>query len=137
MLQNRQGKTRLSKWYVPHGEDEKKALETEVHRLITSREPKFTNFLEYRTYKIIYRRYASLFFSAAIDINDNELMFLEAVHLFVEILDQYFGNVCELDLVFNFHRVYNIVDEIFLNGEVAETSKPVVLARLKELDRMD
>ena len=64
-------------------------------------------------------------------------MFLEAVHLFVEILDQYFGNVCELDLVFNFHRVYNIVDEIFLNGEVAETSKPVVLARLKELDRMD
>ena len=38
-------------------------------------------------------------------MNDNELGCLEAIHLFVEILDQYFGNVCELDLVFNFHKV--------------------------------
>lgn len=29
----------------------------------------------------------------------------KGIHLFVEILDRYFGNVCELDLVFNFHRV--------------------------------
>jgi hypothetical protein len=25
---------------------------------------------------------------------------------FVEILDKYFGNVCELDLIFNFHKVF-------------------------------
>ena len=31
---------------------------------------------------------------------------LEAIHLFVEILDVYFGNVCELDLVFKFEKVY-------------------------------
>lgn len=37
--------------------------------------------------------------------SDNELMLLEAIHLFVEILDHYFENVCELDLVFNFHKV--------------------------------
>ena len=30
---------------------------------------------------------------------------------FVETLDQYFGNVCELDLIFNFDRAYNILDE--------------------------
>jgi AP-1 complex subunit sigma 1/2 len=24
---------------------------------------------------------------------------------FVEVLDKYFGNVCELDLIFNFHKV--------------------------------
>jgi hypothetical protein len=30
---------------------------------------------------------------------------LEAIHLFVEILDVYFGNVCELDLVFRFDKV--------------------------------
>ena len=35
----------------------------------------------------------------------NELMVLEAVHHFVEVLDQYFGSVCELDIIFNFHRV--------------------------------
>jgi hypothetical protein len=38
-------------------------------------------------------------------VSDNELTALEAIHLFVEILDHYFSNVCELDLVFNFHKV--------------------------------
>jgi hypothetical protein len=60
---------------------------------------------QYKTYKVVYRRYAGLFFSICIDVSDNELTTLEAVHLFVEILDHYFKNVCELDLVFNFHKV--------------------------------
>jgi AP-2 complex subunit sigma-1 len=34
-----------------------------------------------------------------VDVSDNELLYLEAIHLFVEILDHYFQNVCELDLV--------------------------------------
>ena len=38
-------------------------------------------------------------------MTDNELAYLESIHLFVEILDHYFSNVCELDLVFNFHKV--------------------------------
>lgn len=62
-------------------------------------------FPQFKTYKIVYRRYAGLFFTMAIDLTDNEMMALEAIHLFVEVLDHYFSNVCELDLVFNFHRV--------------------------------
>jgi AP-2 complex subunit sigma-1 len=54
---------------------------------------------------VIYRRYAGLFFSLCVDITDNELAYLECIHLFVEILDHFFSNVCELDLVFNFHKV--------------------------------
>ena len=27
------------------------------------------------------------------------------IHLYVEVLDRYFGNVCELDIIFNFHKV--------------------------------
>lgn len=50
------------------------------------------------------RRYASLYFVAAIDTKDNELIALDTIHHFVETLDKYFGNVCELDLIFNFHR---------------------------------
>ena len=53
----------------------------------------------------MYRRYAGLFFCACVDTNDNELAYLEAIHFFVEVLDQFFGNVCELDLVFNFYKV--------------------------------
>ena len=39
-----------------------------------------------------------------VDMNDNELGILELIHLFVEVLDGYFGNVCELDLVFHFDK---------------------------------
>ena len=54
----------------------------------------------------MYRRYAGLFFCVCVDANDNELAYLEAIHLFVEVLDSFFDNVCELDLVFNFYKVH-------------------------------
>ena len=135
LLQNRQGKTRTAKYYVPMDDDEKHQLEFEVHRLVVNRDPKFTNFAEFRTHKIIYRRYAGLFFSLCVDVNDNELVLLESIHLFVEVLDHFFSNVCELDLVFNFHKVYLIIDEFVLAGEIQETSKKQILERLAELER--
>jgi AP-1 complex subunit sigma 1/2 len=53
----------------------------------------------------LFVRYASLYFVTFVDAVDNELMALEVIHHYVEILDRYFGNVCELDLIFNFHKV--------------------------------
>jgi len=137
LLQNRQGKTRLAKYYSPFEHEEKRQLEIEVHKLITKRDPKFTNFIEFRRYKIIYRRYAGLYFSYCVDINDNELAILESIHLFVELLDKFFDSVCELDLVFNFHKIYTILDEIYLAGEVQETSKRVILERLVEIGKLE
>lgn len=58
--------------------------------------------------KVIYRRYASLFFITSISNTDNELITLEIVHRYVEVLDRYFGNVCELDLIFNFQKAYAV-----------------------------
>ena len=55
--------------------------------------------------QVVYKRYASLYFVVGIDTSDNELITLEIIHHFVEVLDRYFGNVCELDLIFNFHKV--------------------------------
>lgn len=46
LLQNRQGKTRLSKWYITMTTEEKTKTQNEVHRLVTRRDPKFTNFIE-------------------------------------------------------------------------------------------
>jgi AP-2 complex subunit sigma-1 len=148
LLQNRQGKTRLSKWYVPppnqsgggtssHPEQEKARIEAEVHRLVTARDKKYTNFIEYNNYKIIYRRYAGLFFTIAVDSSDNELSYLETIHLFVELLDSYFSNVCELDIVFNFNKVYSILDEFMLAGEIEETSKREILDRVKLMEKME
>ncbi|KAJ7624597.1 clathrin coat assembly protein ap17 [Roridomyces roridus] len=124
LVQNRQGKTRLSKWYVPYDDDEKVHLRGEVHRLVAPRDQ--SNFVE-----------VGLFFCVCVDANDNELAYLEAIHFFVEVLDTFFDNVCELDLVFNFYKVYAIVDEIFLAGEIEATSKDVILARLEELEKLE
>lgn len=85
---------------------------------------------------MVYRRYAGLFFCACIEESDNELFYLEALHLFVEILDTFFSNVCELDIVFNFYKVYAVLDEVFLAGELEESSKKVILRRLEELDAL-
>ena len=42
--------------------------------------------MQFRNDKIVYRRYAGLFFCVCVDSNDNELAYLEAIHLFVEVL---------------------------------------------------
>ena len=72
------------------------------------------------------------------DQKNNELLYLH------QVLNEYFHNVCELDLVFNFYKVptkmqqiisswsidarqvYSIVDEMFLAGELRETSQTKV-----------
>jgi len=92
--------------------------------------------LEFRNYKIIYRRYAGLYFILGVDIDDNELVHLEFIHLIVELLDQYFGNVCELDLVFNFHKVHLLIDEMVVGGEIMETSKKMVLGAMRSIHMM-
>eukprot|EP00927_Polykrikos_kofoidii_P063655 TRINITY_DN58515_c0_g1_i1.p2 TRINITY_DN58515_c0_g1~~TRINITY_DN58515_c0_g1_i1.p2 ORF type:complete len:152 (+),score=37.40 TRINITY_DN58515_c0_g1_i1:92-547(+) len=136
MLVSRQGKTRLKKWFVPCIErDQFRALK-EVTRLVLGRGPKLCNFFEWRDQKICYKRYASLFFITCVDNDDNELVALEAIHHYVECLDRYFGNVCELDLIFNFHKAYYILDEVMMAGEIQETSKRAVLNDMAQQEAM-
>jgi AP-2 complex subunit sigma-1 len=137
LLQNRQGKTRLSKWYVPFNSEEKNKIEYEIHRAVVSRDPRFTNFLEYRNYKIIYRRYAGLYFTFVVDVNENELSILEFIHFLVEILDSYFNNVCELDLIFHFDKVYQIIDDLIINGEISEVNSQLIIEKIKQADKLE
>lgn len=139
-------------------------------------------FVKFRNYKVVYRRYAGLFFCVCVDANDNELAYLEAIHLFVEVLGESlrrfdpvgtrlivtslsrrvlrerlrvgsrvqllqgaFAKLCthrSLDKNGLFRnlplpQVYAILDEIFLAGEIEETSKDVVLGRLDELEKLE
>lgn len=136
-VQNRQGKTRLCKWYVPCDDNERDRQKMEVHRLVTSREATFTNFVEYRNQKVVYRRYAGLFFSFCVDVNDNDMAYLELIHLFVETLDHFFTNVRELDIVFNFHKVYMILDEMIMAGEIQEVAKNTIVERLHAIENLE
>ena len=140
LIQNKLGRTRMAKWYSEYTTEEKRLLESEIHRLVVNRATlsnsgKHTNFIEFRSYKLVYRRYAGLFFTVCCDPQDNELAMLEAIHLFVESMNEYFGNICELHLIFEFHRVHLICDEIFLAGEVQETGKEVINGQMTMLDK--
>lgn len=127
LLISRQGKVRLAKWYVTLPPKEKTKIMRDCANIALARSVKMCNVVEYRQSKVICKRYASLYFIAAIDKDDNELITLELIHHFVEVLDKYFGNVCELDLIFNFHKAYYILDEVVLSGELQESSKKSIL----------
>lgn len=87
--------------------------------------------------KVVYRRYASLFFIAGCASTDNELITLEVVHRYVEQMDKYYGNVCELDIIFNFQKAYFILDELLLAGEMQESSKKNVLRCISQEDSLE
>ena len=56
------------------------------------------SFLEYKGEKIIYRRYASLFFILGVDDDENEIGILEFIHCLVETMD-WFANVKKKSLI--------------------------------------
>jgi len=51
------------------------------------------SFFDYKDHKVVFRRYASLYFIVGVEPDTNELSVLEFIHSFVETLDLYFGNV--------------------------------------------
>lgn len=94
LLVSRQGKIRLTKWYnTQYTNKDKTRVLKEIPTLVLNRSPKLCNFIEWKDQKIIARRYASLYFVFCVDKDDNELLMLEVIHHFVEVLDRYFGNV--------------------------------------------
>ncbi|KAK2513815.1 hypothetical protein Q9233_015295 [Columba guinea] len=168
LLFSRQGKLRLQKWYLATPDKDKKKMVRELMQVVLARKPKM---------------YASLYFCCAIEGQDNELITLELIHRYVELLDKYFGSlhpmamgtpqlhpmalgtpqlhpmsmgldwmilevfshpnnvrilyvgqVCELDIIFNFEKAYFILDEFVMGGEIQDTSKKSVLKAIEQAD---
>lgn len=134
LLVSRQGKTRLDKFYHSIPISQRHQVVKEVTQSVITRPIGATHVIQCKDYNIVYKRYASLYFVVGVDVDENELMILEFIHHFVEILDRYFGNVCELDLIFNFHKVHMILDEILMDGLFQETSKKSVLRLIAAQD---
>uniref|UniRef100_A0A8D2PFU0 Adaptor related protein complex 1 subunit sigma 3 n=9 Tax=Passeriformes TaxID=9126 RepID=A0A8D2PFU0_ZOSLA len=136
LLFSRQGKLRLQKWYTTLPDKEKKKIIREIVQIILSRNQRTSSFVDWKDLKLVYKRYASLYFCCAIEDQDNELLTLEVVHRYVELLDRYFGNVCELDIIFNFEKAYFILDEFIIGGEVQETSKKTAVKAIEDSDML-
>ena len=109
----------------------------EIGHMVTTRGKAKCNFIEWRQYTLVYKRYASLYFVLCVDKEDNEILAMELIHQYVEVLDSYFGNVCELDLIFNFDKAHYMLDELILAGSVQETSKREIVRVMKQQDDIE
>ncbi|VTJ54851.1 Hypothetical predicted protein [Marmota monax] len=107
LMVNKQGQTRLSKYYEHVEINKRTLLETEVIKSCLSRSNE-----------------------------QNEMAIYEFIHNFVEVLDEYFSRVSELDIMFNLDKVHIILDEMVLNGCIVETNRARILAPLQILDKM-
>jgi AP-4 complex subunit sigma-1 len=136
LMVNKQGQTRLSTYYEWLSMPERVALEAEIIRTCLSRSEFQCSFVEYRGYKVVYRRYASLFFIVGVDQDgENELGILEFIHALVETLDKYFESVCELDIMFNLEKAHFILDEMVVDGCVVETNKVNILKPIALMEK--
>jgi AP-4 complex subunit sigma-1 len=165
LMVNKQGQTRLAQYFDFKSIEERTALESEIIRKCLSRTEMQCSFMEHRGLKVVYRRYASLYFIVGFEEGEeNELGMLEFIHALVETLDKYFENVvsappicaaaccceavssmravlcaisqCELDIMFNLERAHFIVDEMVMNGCIVDTNRLSVLKPVALLDRI-
>ncbi|XP_026047616.1 AP-4 complex subunit sigma-1 isoform X3 [Astatotilapia calliptera] len=132
LMVNRQGQTRLSRYYHSVELSRRAALEADVVRYCLSRKKDQCSFVEYKDFKLVYRQYAALYIVVGITDSENELSIYELVHNFVEVLDKYFSRV----IMFNLDRVHIILDEMIQNGHIVETNKSRILAPLTTIDKM-
>merc|ERR1711998_91435 len=72
ILVNKLGQTRLARYFDEYEMKERVPMEAEIVRKCLARGDDQCAFLEYRDFKIVYRRYASLFFIFGIDEEENE-----------------------------------------------------------------
>nr|CAG8480780.1 2360_t:CDS:2 [Entrophospora candida]CAG8486419.1 10454_t:CDS:2 [Entrophospora candida] len=128
LLVSRQGKLRLAKWFNTLSTKEKQKIVKEATQMVLSRRTKMCNFLEYK----------------GISDTDNELLTLEIIHRYVEILDRYFGNTYINQLLINEsitestnQKAYFVLDELIIAGEMQESSKKSVLRVIGQQDSLE
>ncbi|NXP94321.1 AP4S1 protein, partial [Passerina amoena] len=93
LMVNKQGQTRLSRYYEHVEINKRTVLEAEVIKNCLSRSKDECSFVEYKDFKLVYRQYAALFIVVGIDQTENEMAVYELIHNFVEVLDKYFSRV--------------------------------------------
>lgn len=137
LIFNMRGQARALKFFEPCPMEVRTKLLREVFQIVSKRDVNACNFIEYEDYKLIYRHYATLYFVIAIDSTESEYDIYELIHLFVQCLDQYFENVCELDLIFHSDKVNQILNEVFVGGFVVERNLENVLIDARSQERIE
>ena len=136
LLANKLGQVRIAQYYTDIPPKERHTLESELIRKCLSRDINKCQILIHQNYKIIYRRYVSLYFIIAVDSEEeNEYIYYSFIQLLVETLNKYFKKVCELDIIMNLEKTHYIIEEMVMNGEILEASKQDIVGPVIALDQ--
>ncbi|CAD6632664.1 XXYS1_4_G0010030.mRNA.1.CDS.1 [Saccharomyces cerevisiae] len=150
---NKKCQPRLVKFYTPVDLPKQKLLLEQVYELISQRNSDFqSSFLvtppslllsnennndevNNEDIQIIYKNYATLYFTFIVDDQESELAILDLIQTFVESLDRCFTEVNELDLIFNWQTLESVLEEIVQGGMVIETNVNRIVASVDELNK--
>ncbi|QLL33541.1 hypothetical protein HG536_0E04520 [Torulaspora globosa] len=148
LIFNKKGQPRLVKFYTPVDLPKQKLLLEQVYELVSQRNNDLqSSFLttppsllsddrspEDEEIQIIYKNYATLFFTFIVDDQESELAILDLIQTFVESLDRCFTEVSELDLIFNWQTLQSVLEEIIQGGMVIETNISNIVHSVDELN---
>ncbi|KAF3939374.1 hypothetical protein ABW19_dt0207924 [Dactylella cylindrospora] len=145
---NNNGQPRLTKFYSQIDVNLQQRLISEIFTLVANRPASACNFLPLppllqktssealsdtdQPTRIIYRHYATLYFIIIADDLESELGLLDLIQVFVECLDRIFENVCELDLIFNFETLHQVLAEMIQGGGVVEVDRTTIVESVKK-----
>ncbi len=133
---NRQGKLRFARWYTTYNVSEKRRISRNVLRCIQDaiKAGDTSNCIKYgANEKLIFRKYNGLYFVVCISVSgeEDELRYFMSIPLIVKLLDVYFDNVSELDLIFNFYKIHRVVDQVYVGGELVANRQEEIMDALK------
>ncbi|XP_042524411.1 AP-3 complex subunit sigma-1-like isoform X4 [Dipodomys spectabilis] len=63
--------------------------------------------------------------------------FYQPYSVFVETLDKYFKNVCELDLIFHVNKIHNILAEMVMDRMVLETNMNEIVSHIDAQNKLE
>ncbi|SCU79436.1 LAFA_0B03092g1_1 [Lachancea sp. 'fantastica'] len=151
LIFNKKAQPRLVKFYTPVELPQQKLLIQQVYELVSHRNSEFqSSFLttppsllrsgsddigDDGGIQVIYKNYATLYFTFIVDDQESELAILDLIQTFVESLDRCFTEVNELDLIFNWQTLESVLEEIIQGGMVIETSVARIVAAVDQLNR--
>lgn len=69
---------------------------------------------------IVFKKYNSLYVCFVVE-NENEIYTLGLIDMFMELLTKTFSPLTELNFIYQFSTVYNLLDKIIVGGYVVDT----------------
>ncbi|KII70090.1 AP-1 complex subunit sigma-3 [Thelohanellus kitauei] len=127
MVFNTRYQLRFQKWFVPIPIQERKKMITELIRQTPHMKALDVNISLY---------HGDVVFLFAADLEDNELYIIELIHRWVVVMNDYFKQLCELDIMYNFEKCQFLLDELVIGGELQELDREIVVQNAQDLDRL-